>query len=90
MTTRETTTRKTWTGIVVSKSGDKTIVVQVDTYRAHLLYKKRVKYSKKFHAHDEANSAQVGDRVKIMETRPYSKMKKFRLVEIKAKGVQNA
>lgn len=89
MTARETT-KKTWTGMVVSKSGDKTIVVLVETYRAHKLYNKRVKYSKKFHAHDEANSANVGDKVKIMETKPYSKMKKFRLVEIKAKGQENA
>ncbi len=84
------TTKKTWTGIIVSNKGDKTIVVQVDTYRAHKLYGKKVKTSKKFHAHDEKNIANIGDKVKIMETKPYSKMKKFRLVEIKEKGKKNA
>lgn len=80
--TRENT-RKVWTGTVVSVVNDKTINVQVDTYVAHKLYKKRVKYSKKFATHDENNEAKLGDLVTIQSCRPYSKTKKFRLVEIK-------
>ncbi len=80
---RTTESRKTYIGTVVSSSADKTITVQVDTYRAHKLYGKRVKYSKKFAAHDEKNEAKVGDQVLIMSTKPYSKTKTFRLVEIK-------
>ncbi len=80
---RNTESRKTYIGKVVSASADKTINVQVDTYRAHKLYGKRVKYSKKFATHDEKNEAKVGDQVLIMSTKPYSKTKKFRLVEIK-------
>ncbi len=80
---RTTETRKTYIGTVVSATNDKTITVKVDTYRAHKLYGKRVKYSKKFAAHDEKNEAKVGDQVLIMSTKPYSKTKTFRLVEIK-------
>lgn len=80
---RTTETRKTYIGTVVSDKTDKTISVQVDTYRAHKLYGKRVKYTKKFAAHDEKNEAKIGDTVLIMSTRPMSKTKKFRLVEIK-------
>ncbi len=80
---RTTKSRKTYTGIVVSDKTNKTITVQVDTYRAHKLYGKRAKYSKKFAAHDEDNKAKIGDRVVIMATKPFSKTKKFRLVEIK-------
>ncbi len=80
---RTTESRKTYIGTVVSAANDKTITVKVDTYRAHKLYGKRVKYSKKFAAHDEKNEAKVGDQVLIMSTKPYSKTKTFRLVEIK-------
>ncbi len=80
---RTTESRKTYIGTVVSSTNDKTITVKVDTYRAHKLYGKRVKYSKKFAAHDEKNEAKVGDQVLIMSTKPYSKTKTFRLVEIK-------
>ncbi len=80
---RTTEARKTYIGTVVSSTNDKTITVKVDTYRAHKLYGKRVKYSKKFAAHDEKNEAKVGDQVLIMSTKPYSKTKTFRLVEIK-------
>ncbi len=80
---RTTETRKTYIGTVVSDKTNKTITVQVDTYRAHKLYGKRVKYSKKFAAHDEKNEAKIGDTVQIMSTRPLSKTKTFRLVEIK-------
>ena len=78
----ERTTRKTFTGTVVSTKMDKTIVVSVDTYRKHRLYGKRVKTSAKFHAHDENNTAKLGDVVTIMETRPFSKTKCFALVKI--------
>lgn len=80
---RTNESRKTYLGTVVSDKTDKTISVQVDTYRAHKLYGKRVKYSKKFATHDEKNEAKIGDKVLIMATRPISKSKKFRLVEIK-------
>ena len=69
-------------GIVVSSAMDKTIVVKVDTIKAHPRYKKVVRRSVKFHAHDEQNTANVGDIVRIVETRPLSKSKHWRLVEI--------
>ena len=69
-------------GTVVSDKGDKTIVVKVDTIKAHRRYKKVVRRSKRFHAHDEQNQAKLGDIVKIIETRPISKTKNWRLAEI--------
>ncbi len=69
-------------GTVVSSKNDKTITILVDTYKKHPLYGKRVKSSKKYAAHDENNKAKVGDKVRIIETRPISKTKKFKLVEI--------
>lgn len=69
-------------GKVVSNANDKTITVLVETYRNHPLYKKRVKYSKKYAAHDEANKAKVGDTVRIAQTRPLSKTKRYELVEV--------
>ena len=66
---------------------DKTITVVVETYKKDRLYGKRVKYSKKYKVHDEDNRAKVGDIVKIMETRPLSKDKYFRLVEIVEESV---
>ncbi len=74
--------RKVRTGTVVSDKMQKTIVVSVETVKPHPLYGKRVKYSKKYKAHDELNDAKIGDTVKIMETRPLSKDKRWRLVEI--------
>ena len=74
-------------GKVVSATCDKTITVLVETYRKDRLYGKRVKYSKKYAAHDEANVAKVGDTVRIAETRPLSKTKHFRLVEVVEKAV---
>ncbi|AQS54537.1 MAG: 30S ribosomal protein S17 [Novibacillus thermophilus] len=79
--------RKVRIGRVVSDKMDKTIVVSVETYKRHKLYGKRVKYSKKFKVHDEHNEAKVNDIVKIMETRPLSKDKRWRLVEIVEKSV---
>jgi small subunit ribosomal protein S17 len=69
-------------GVVVSNAMDKTIVVKVDTIKAHPRYKKVVRHSVKFHAHDEQNSANVGDVVRIVETRPLSKSKHWKLVQI--------
>ena len=69
-------------GIVVSDKNDKTIIVKTETYRKHPLYNKRVKDSKKYAAHDEFNKAKVGDKVRIVETRPVSKTKRYELVEI--------
>ena len=69
-------------GVVVSSAMDKTIVVKVDTVKAHTKYKKVVRRSVKFHAHDEENQAKVGDLVLIVETRPLSRTKNWRLAEI--------
>ena len=69
-------------GVVVSSAMNKTIVVKVDTIKAHPRYKKVVRHSVKFHAHDEENTANVGDIVRIVETRPLSKTKRWRLVQV--------
>lgn len=74
--------RKSRRGIVVSKSGDRTIVVRVDRRRRHPLYGKTIRHTKKFHADDAGNEAKVGDTVRIMECRPVSRMKRWRLVEV--------
>ena len=74
--------RKVYVGKVESDKADKTIKVAITTYRRHPLYGKRIRFTRKFAAHDEHNEAKVGDTVKIMETRPLSKTKHFRLVEI--------
>ena len=74
--------RKTRTGIVASNKMDKTIVVAVQDNVKHPLYNKIVKRTVKFKAHDEENACNIGDRVMIMETRPLSKDKRWRLVEI--------
>ena len=79
--------RKVYVGKVVSDKMDKTITVLVETYKKHPLYGKRVKYSKKFAAHDEKNEAKIGDIVRIVETRPLSRTKRFRLVEIVEKAI---
>lgn len=78
----ERNTRREQIGKVVSDKMDKTIVVAVETYKKHDLYHKRIKYTKKFKAHDENNQAKIGDIVRIAETRPLSKDKNWRLVEI--------
>ena len=78
--------RKVRIGRVVSNKMDKTIVVAVEDFVRHELYNKPVKRTKKFKAHDENNECRIGDRVKIMETRPLSKDKRFRLVEVVEKG----
>ena len=78
----ERNSRKFFTGTVVSDKMNKTIVVSVDTFGVHRIYKKRVKKSTKFHVHDENNTAKVGDVVNFMEVRPLSKTKHYVLVEI--------
>ena len=83
----ERNSRKVYVGVVVSAVNDKTITVKVETYRKHPLYSKRVKYSKKFTAHDELNQAKAGDIVEIMETRPLSATKRYRLVKIVQEAV---
>ena len=83
----ERNSRKVYVGRVVSAKNDKTITVLVETYRNHPLYKKRVKYSKKYAAHDENNIAKVGDPVRIAQTRPLSKTKRYELVEVTKKAV---
>ncbi len=75
-------------GKVVSASNDKTITVLVETYKNHPLYKKRVKSSKKYAAHDEKNIAKVGDTVRLLSTRPLSKTKRYELVEVLVKAVE--
>jgi len=79
--------RKTMVGTVVSDKMDKTIVVAIETRVKHPIYKKTVKRTYKLKAHDEENSCKVGDIVKVMETRPLSKDKRWRLVEIVEKAV---
>ncbi len=74
-------------GKVVSSSNNKTITVLVETSKKHPLYKKQVKYSKKYAAHDEENKAKVGDTVKIRMTRPLSKTKRYELVEVLVEAV---
>jgi small subunit ribosomal protein S17 len=74
--------RKERIGLVVSDKMDKTITVAVYGFKIHQLYKKRVKHTRKFKAHDEKNECNVGDTVRISETRPLSKTKRWRLIEI--------
>jgi small subunit ribosomal protein S17 len=74
--------RKVRQGVVVSDVQDKTIVVRVQRTTTHPLYNKTMRVSKKYHVHDEANEAKVGDTVRIIETRPLSKLKRWRLAEV--------
>lgn len=83
----ERNSRRILVGRVVSDKMNKTITVLVETYKNHPIYKKRVKYSKKYKAHDEQQVAKIGDKVQIMETRPLSKTKNFRLVKVVEKAV---
>ena len=83
---RKVQARRTVQGVVVSDKNDKTIVVLVETHKRHAKYGKRVKYGKKYYAHDENNEAKVGDTVTIMETRRLSATKRFRLVSIDKKA----
>ncbi len=78
--------RKTRTGVVTSNKMDKTVTVAVERKVKHPIYGKFVKKTTKFHAHDEKNECTIGDIVKIMETRPLSKTKRWRLVEVVEKA----
>ena len=78
--------RKVRQGVVVSDANDKTIVVQIKERKPHPVYGKMITSTKKFHAHDEKNEAGIGDTVRIMETRPLSKLKRWRLVKIVEKA----
>ena len=80
--TEERNLRKTRVGTVVSNKMDKTIVVAIEDNVKHPVYGKIIKHTLKLHAHDEENTCNVGDKVEIMETRPLSKTKRWRLVEI--------
>ncbi len=80
--TEERNSRKVRQGVVVSAAGDKTCVVQIKDRKQHPVYRKMMTSTKKLHAHDEANIAGVGDTVQIMEARPLSKMKRWRLVKV--------
>ena len=82
----ERNTRKTKVGIVVSDKMDKTVVVAIEESERHSLYGKGVKRTKKFKVHDENNECGIGDRIRIMETKPISKDKRWRLVEIVEKA----
>ena len=86
---RKVQARRTIQGVVVSNKNDKTIVVLVETHKRHAKYGKRVKYGKKYYAHDENNEAKTGDTVTIMETRRLSATKRFRLVSIDKKAVMS-
>ena len=85
-TTEKASGRKTLVGEVVSTKMQKTIVVEVDRRKSHGLYKRVIARSKKFYAHDEKNTAHVGDVVRIEETRPLSRLKRWRLIEIVRKA----
>ena len=74
--------RKTRVGVIVSDKMDKTVVVAVERMVKHPFYKKYIKQTSKFKAHDDQNTCGIGDKVKIMETRPLSKTKRWRVVEI--------
>ncbi|MCK9225292.1 MAG: 30S ribosomal protein S17 [Candidatus Muirbacterium halophilum] len=80
--------RKTRVGIVVSNKMDKTVVVSIESIFRHPLYKKVIRNSKKYKAHDENNECSVGDKVKMMECRPLSKQKRWRVVQIIEKAVE--
>jgi small subunit ribosomal protein S17 len=77
--------RKVREGLVVSDKTDKTVVVAVETRKVHPLYKKAMRVTKKYKAHDENNACTIGDKVKIVETRPLSKEKRWRITEIISK-----
>ena len=74
-------------GVVVSDKADKTITVKVETYKKDPIYKKRIKYSKKYAAHDEKNQAKVGYKVRLVATRPLSKTKRYELAEVIEKAI---
>ena len=84
--TEERNNRKVRQGVVISDKGEKTCVVQINERKPHPIYKKMMTRSRKFYVHDEKNEAAIGDTVRIMETRPISKTKHWRLIEIVEKA----
>lgn len=84
--TRDRGVRKERRGVVVSKSGDKSVVVLVERRKHHPLYGKTLRVSKKLHAHDEGNQARAGDTVTIVEMRPKSRMKRWRVTGVVGEG----
>jgi small subunit ribosomal protein S17 len=79
--------KKELKGLVISDKMDKSVIVQVERYIQHKVYKKYIKQYKKYHAHDEKNECRIGDEVQIIETRPLSKLKRFRVTQITKKAV---
>ncbi len=79
--------KKELKGLVISDKMDKSVVVQVERYIQHRMYKKYIRQYKKYHAHDEKNECRIGDEVHIIETRPLSKLKRFRVTQITKKAV---
>ena len=79
--------KKELMGLIISDKMDKSVVVQVERFVQHKVYKKFIKRYKKYHAHDETNECRIGDEVKIIETRPLSKLKRFRVTGIVKKAV---
>lgn len=79
--------KKELKGLVISDRMDKSVIVQVERYIQHKMYKKYVRQYKKYHAHDEKNECRIGDEVQIVETRPLSKLKRFRVTQITKKAV---
>jgi small subunit ribosomal protein S17 len=79
--------KKELMGLIVSDKMDKSVVVQVERFVQHKIYKKFIKRYKRYHAHDETNACRIGDEVKIIETRPLSKLKRFRVTEIVKQAV---
>ena len=79
--------KKELIGLIVSDKMDKSVVVQVERFVQHTVYKKYIKRFKKYHAHDESNACNIGDTVRIVETRPLSKLKRFRVAETVKKAV---
>lgn len=79
--------KKELKGLVISDKMDKSVIVQVERYIQHKMYKKFIKQYKKYHAHDETNECRIGDEVQIIETRPLSKLKRFRVTRITKKAV---
>ena len=73
--------RRVMQGVVTGRSGDKTVVVKVDRLTKHPLYKKTIRRSRRYHAHDESNAVSVGDKVRIRESRPLSKLKRWTVLE---------
>jgi len=81
-TTSERGTRKQRRGTVVSVSGLKSVVVEVEVHKQHPVYGKTIRHRRTFHAHDEQGTAKVGDKVSMIECRPYSRLKRWRVVEV--------